>query len=162
VRKEEPMKLSLPTTANPTLLVACAMVAVLAAAGLLWLQQSSALATTGQRIWSLDRERQALLERRSEALLAYAAATDPARLEARARALGFAPVGQTQVLAVPSFPAGAVVAGLPADSALAITAGATVLPQAVGPSLTERILALGVNEASAAERTVPSGVGGAP
>jgi hypothetical protein len=59
-------------------------------AGLVWLQQSTALAATGRRIAEHEHAYQALLERRSLALQAHAAASDPVVLAARAQALGFA------------------------------------------------------------------------
>jgi hypothetical protein len=137
-------------------------VAVLMSAGLLWLHQSSVLATTGERIYSLDVERQALLERRSSGLVAYAAATDPLRLEARARALGFAPTRDVEVLVVPLRPDSVVAGGFSADSPLGITGMAAVRADVPPPSLTERILAIGLNQASADSREVPYAVGSAP
>ncbi len=60
-------------------------------AGLLWLQQSASLAAAGRRIFALETRRQELVERRSALLLRYTAATDPHRLETRAREMGFGP-----------------------------------------------------------------------
>lgn len=72
----------------------------LSLAGLVWLMQSSALTACGRRIANLQGQRSELLERRSEALLAYARATAPDVREARARELGFAPPVDVTLLPV--------------------------------------------------------------
>ena len=149
-------------TDNSPMLAGLIAVCVLMCAGLLWLHQSSVLATTGERIYSLDLERQALLERRSVGLVAYAAATDPLRLEARARALGFAPTRDVEALVVPLSPDSLAAGGVPIDSPLGITGMAAVRAEVPAPSLTERILAIGLNQASADAREIPDAVGSAP
>jgi hypothetical protein len=141
-------------------LVVAAVVAT--AAGMLWLHQSSALATTGRRIWELDRERQALLERRANALVAYAAATDPLALEARARALGFGPAAEVAAVVVPAGIAAPATDAIAATSPLALTEGATVAVAAERPALTEQVLGLFFNQAAADERQPPDAVGSAP
>lgn len=151
-------------TDNSPMLAGLIAVAVLMSAGLLWLHQSSVLATTGERIYSLDLERRALLERRSAGLVAYAAATDPLRLEARARALGFAPTRDVEALVVPASrdPEQVIAGGVAADSPLGITSTAAVPAEVPALSLTERILAVGLNQASADAREIPASVGSAP
>jgi hypothetical protein len=156
------MKMLLELPDSPPLLIGSVAVAALTCAGLLWLNQSSALATTGQRIFELDRERRALLERRAEALVAYAAATDPLRLEARARAMGFGPTHDVAVLPVEGLPADAELAVVAPDSPLALTGGAHVAAEAAAPSLSERLLSVGLNQASADSRGLPTGIGSAP
>ena len=61
-------------------------------AGLVWLGLSSSLAATGRQIARSDQRRQALLERRVEALNLYAEQSNPRRLAERALALGFVQV----------------------------------------------------------------------
>jgi hypothetical protein len=149
-----------PNRPTPTVpLLGLAAVAAVTCASALWLHQSSLLATTGQRIYELDLERQALMERRAAALVAYAAATDPRRLEDRARALGLAPSPATEPLVMlpgVEVPPEPVVA---ADSPLAIT-GATVSALPAEPTLTERLLSMSLSAASASERAAPAAVGG--
>lgn len=65
--------------------------ATLVSAGFVWLALTSELAATGRRIAELDARRGDLLERRSVALAAYAAATDPRALGRAAAAQGFGP-----------------------------------------------------------------------
>jgi hypothetical protein len=74
-------------------------------AGLVWLHQSSALTACGRRIANLQSQRSELLERRSEALLAYARASAPDELEARARDLGFGPPSSITPLPMAEDPA---------------------------------------------------------
>lgn len=145
--------------ASPATYLGLAAVAAVTCAIALWLHQSSQLATTGQRIFEQEAERQALLERRAVALMNYAVATDPRQLETRARALGLQPAQSTEPLALApglAVPAAPLVA---ADSPLAIT-GATV---PVGPAevtLTERLLSASLSAASASERAAPAASGG--
>lgn len=147
---------------NPATLLATTVGAILLSAGLLWLSQSSALATTGQRIYELDRERRSLLERRSEAMLSYAAATDPRQLEERAIALGFVAGPAPRVLVVNPSPDAVVATFRNAVSPLALTAGANVAIQPPGLTLTERMLARSLSAASADAREAPHGIGSAP
>ena len=72
-------------------------------AGLVWLGQADALTATGHRIADLQARRSDLLEQRSEALIALAAATDPRTRASRATALGYAPPDQLTYLAVDGF-----------------------------------------------------------
>jgi hypothetical protein len=69
-------------------------------ASLAWLSQSSALTATGTRIYRLEQERQALQLRRAAVYGAYADATNPHRLEERARALGLGPMPAADVVQV--------------------------------------------------------------
>jgi hypothetical protein len=74
----------------------------LTAAGMIWLTAAGTLSATGTRIANLESERVQLVERRSRALVAHAAATDPLHLESRARALGFGPPEAVSFLTVPA------------------------------------------------------------
>jgi hypothetical protein len=65
--------------------------ALLMTAALFWLAASSRLAAVGVRIDRLNQQREVLLQERSDALVAYARATDPTAMEERARALGLEP-----------------------------------------------------------------------
>lgn len=70
-------------------------------AGLVWLGLSSHLAATGRQIARLDQRRQALLERRVEALSLNAERSNPRRLAERARELGFVPVSDSTIEVLP-------------------------------------------------------------
>jgi hypothetical protein len=100
------------------------------------------------------------LERRAIALVAYAAATDPRRLEMRARALGLGPAPATETLALVGEPGTAPAALVASDSPLAMT-GATVSVRLAEPTWTERLLSASLSAASASEREAPAAVGGA-
>jgi hypothetical protein len=90
-------------------------------AGLLSLAQSDALAATGHRISDLQDRRIVALEQRTDALVAWSAATDPRRLAQRAAALGFvAPEAVTRVTVPGIEPADALAQGVSPASPLAI------------------------------------------
>jgi hypothetical protein len=74
--------------------------AALTVAAVLWLTAAGNLSATGTRIARLEAERTGLAERRARALVAYAAATDPTRLEKRAREMGFKPADEVTFLPV--------------------------------------------------------------
>lgn len=80
-------------------LAAAAIGLALTGAGVLWVTTAHTLAAQGLRINQRVTQRQDLLQRRAAARLHLAAARHPARLEARARDLGFAPhPGATRLL----------------------------------------------------------------
>lgn len=80
-------------------LAAAAIGLALTGAGVLWVTTAHTLAAQGLRINQRVTQRQDLLQRRAAARLHLAAARHPARLEARARDLGFSPhPGATRLL----------------------------------------------------------------
>jgi hypothetical protein len=78
--------------------LALGAVITLLAAGLVWLTVAGDLAATGRRIAELEHTRQELKLRRAHALSEHALITDPARLEERARELGFRPPDHVEFL----------------------------------------------------------------
>jgi hypothetical protein len=92
------------TSGTQAPVVVLAFAALIICAGVAWLTQADALAATGRRIYHLQARRADLMELRSEALVALAAATDPGTREARARSLGFAPPEAIEYVAVPAGP----------------------------------------------------------
>jgi hypothetical protein len=87
-------------------------------AGLIWLMQSSALTACGRHIANLQQQRSELLERRSAALLGYAAATALDAREARAKELGYGPPNE-----VTQLPVDFAIADAPGFQAAAIGGG---------------------------------------
>jgi hypothetical protein len=81
-------------------LLAVTVAGTLTLSGVLWLTAAGNLAATGTRIAGLESQRATLAERRARALVAHAQATDPWRLEVRARELGFVPPESVAFVAV--------------------------------------------------------------
>lgn len=75
-------------------------VVTLTLAGMLWLSVSSSMVATGLRIAQLQGQRDALVEARAAALVALADASDPRRLSAQAKAMGFQPAEAVETVAV--------------------------------------------------------------
>jgi hypothetical protein len=78
--------------------LALGTITTLIAGGLLWLTVAGDLSATGRRIADLEHARQELKLRRAHALSEHAYITDPARLEERARELGFRPPDHVEFL----------------------------------------------------------------
>jgi hypothetical protein len=143
--------------------------ALLVSAGLVWLALTSELAATGRRIAELDAQRGDLLERRSVALAAYAAATDPRALGRAATAQGFGPPTYAveylgvAVAPVASGPARDARPGSPLDimraASAANDAGAAGATAGSGPlaDMPAMLLSVGAAEPAAADTLAATG-----
>jgi hypothetical protein len=148
-----------PTKRGRRALTAAALTAALTLAALLRLTAAGDLAATGTRIAALEEQRESLRLRRARALAEHVAVTDPARLEARALAMGFGPPDHIEF-----FVADPAILGMAPDigprsplGMLTISERALTPTQPDAPSVAERILAGFARPASAQGSSDPLG-----